>query len=72
MRNKRSLKWFNFRKFLDLGQDYEHLELLISKYENLRKEVSGGKEKLESCLTLAQRLKNPDSDLEKLVQVSKL
>jgi hypothetical protein len=48
------------------------LELLISKYENLRKEVSGGKEKLESCLTLAQRLKNPDSDLEKLVQVSKL
>lgn len=42
--------------------------MLISKYENLRKEVSAGKEKLDNCLTLAQRLKNPDSDMEKLVQ----
>ena len=55
--------------FPDLGQDYEHLEVLISKYENLRKEVSGGKEKLDNCLTLAQRLKSPDGgDLEKVVQ----
>ena len=54
---------------LDLGQDYEHLEVLISKYDNLRKEVASGKEKLDSCLTLAQRLKSPDGgDLEKLVQ----
>ena len=54
--------------YLDLGQDYEHLELLISKYDTLRKETSAGKEKLESCLTLAQRLKSTDSDLEKHVQ----
>jgi spectrin beta len=39
--------------------------VLISKYENLRKEMAAGKEKLDNCLTLAQRLKSPDGDLEK-------
>ena len=51
----------------DLGQDYEHLEVLISKYQNLRKEISGGKEKLDNCMILSQRLKNPEPDVAKLI-----
>ena len=39
----------------DLGQDFEHLEILINKYDILRKEIAGGKEKLDNCLTLSQR-----------------
>ena len=51
----------------DLGQDYEHLEVLITKYQILRKEISGGKEKLDNCLLLSQRLKNPEPDVAKLI-----
>ena len=39
----------------DLGQDFEHLEILINKYDILRKEIAGGKEKLDNCLTLSHR-----------------
>ena len=51
----------------DLGQDYEHLEVLITKYHSLRKEIGGGKEKLDNCLLLSQRLKNPEPEVLKLV-----
>ena len=51
----------------DLGQDYEHLEVLITKYQVLRKEIAGGKEKLDNCLLLSQRLKNPEADVAKLI-----
>ena len=51
----------------DLGQDYEHLEILITKYQVLRKEIAGGKEKLDNCLLLSQRLKNPEAEIAKLI-----
>ena len=51
----------------DLGQDYEHLEVLITKYQVLRKEIAGGKEKLENCMLLSQRLKNPEPEVAKLI-----
>lgn len=44
----------------DLGQDYEHLEMLMTKYESLRKEVAGSKEKVDTCILLSQRLKGAD------------
>ncbi len=47
----------------DLGQDFEHLEMLMTKYDNLRKEVASSKEKLDACILLSQRLKGVDKDL---------
>ena len=44
----------------DLGQDFEHLETLMAKYEKLRQEVANGKEKLDSCVSLSQRMKGAD------------
>lgn len=44
----------------DLGQDFEHLETLMTKYDMLRQEVGNGKEKLDGCLSLAQRMKGAD------------
>ena len=32
----------------DLGQDFEHLETLMAKFDSLRNEVAGGKEKLDN------------------------
>ena len=51
----------------DLGQDYEHLEILFNKYDSLRKEIAGGKEKLDNCITLSQRLQNPEPDVATLI-----
>ena len=51
----------------DLGQDFEHLEILVNKYESLRKEIAGGKDKLENCVTLSQRLQNPEPEVAALV-----
>ena len=51
----------------DLGQDFEHLEILINKYDSLRKEIFSGKEKLENCLVLSQRLQNPEPEVAALV-----
>ena len=44
----------------DLGQDFEHLETLMAKYDSLRQEVANGKEKLDGCISLAQRMKGAD------------
>lgn len=53
----------------DLGQDFEHLEILLSKYKTLRKDVFNGKEKVDDCMNLAQRLKTPEnSDINSMVQ----
>ncbi len=57
-------KWMREKAVLassqDLGQDYEHLETLMAKYETLRQEVAHGKEKLDGCISLAQRMKGAD------------
>ena len=47
----------------DLGQDYEHLETLMAKYETLRQEVANGKEKLDGCISLAQRMKGAEENM---------
>jgi len=53
----------------DLGQDFEHLEILQGKYKMLRKDVYSGKDNVDDCMNLAQRLKNPDnSDVNQMVQ----
>lgn len=68
-------KWIREKTILassqDLGQDYEHLEMLLGKYDSLRKEVAGSKEKLDNCINLSQRLKGGDEAVLKEVGQNK-
>ena len=47
----------------DLGQDYEHLETLMAKYDAIKKEVNASKDKLDNCINLSQRLKTADENI---------
>ena len=47
----------------DLGQDYEHLEMLMAKYDSIKKEVNASKDKLDNCINLSQRLKTADENI---------
>ena len=47
----------------DLGQDYEHLEMLMAKYDTIKKEVNASKDKLDNCINLSQRLKTADENI---------
>nr|WIM01459.1 non-erythrocytic spectrin beta chain [Limnephilus lunatus] len=45
----------------DYGQDYEHLLILRSKFEELRHRVEAGEERFNQCEELARKLVTPDS-----------
>ncbi len=40
----------------DLGQDYEHLELLLARFQEFKLLVQAGEEKFKACDSLAKRL----------------
>ena len=40
----------------DLGQDYEHLELLLARFQEFKLLVQAGEEKFKACDGLAKRL----------------
>ncbi|QQP56333.1 Spectrin beta chain_ brain 4like, partial [Caligus rogercresseyi] len=48
----------------DLGQDYEHLELLTAKYDNFKRNVLTGNEKFKSLSGLAKRLGDNDENIQ--------
>nr|XP_040577591.1 spectrin beta chain, non-erythrocytic 1-like [Lepeophtheirus salmonis] len=48
----------------DLGQDYEHLELLTAKYDNFKRNVLTGNEKFKSLTALAKRLGDNDDNVQ--------
>ena len=47
----------------DLGQDYEHLELLLARFQEFKLLVQGGEDKFKACDSLAKRLEHCDRSL---------
>ena len=57
----------NTAKSQDTGHDYEHLEILLARFQEFKLEVQAGEEKYRSCENLARRLENvqsPDTDVK--------
>ena len=54
----------------ETGQDYEHLELLLAKFQDFKLRVQPGEEKYKVCESLAKRLDTADCSQEiKEIQV---
>ena len=54
----------------ETGQDYEHLELLLAKFQDFKLRVQSGEEKYKVCESLAKRLDTADCSQEiKEIQV---
>ena len=45
----------------ETGQDYEHLELLLAKFQDFKLRVQAGEEKFAVCESLAKRIDNSDN-----------
>lgn len=45
----------------DVGQDYEHLEILLARFQEFKIKVQAGEEKFRGCENLARRLENLDT-----------
>ena len=48
----------NSAKSQDLGQDYEHLEILLARFQEFKLEVQAGEDKFRGCENLARRLES--------------
>ena len=54
----------------ETGQDYEHLEVLLAKFQQFKLRVQSGEEKYKVCESLAKRLETADCSAEiKKIQV---
>jgi spectrin beta len=46
----------------DTGQDYEHLEILLARFQEFKLRVQAGEDKFSTCENLAKRLESVDKD----------
>jgi len=46
----------------ETGQDYEHLEILLARFQQFKLKVQAGEEKFKTCESLAKRLDTLDKD----------
>ena len=44
------------------GQDYEHLEILLARFQEFKLRVQAGEDKFSTCENLAKRLESVDKD----------
>ena len=62
----------NTARSQDLGQDYEHLEILLARFQEFKLKVQAGEDKYTGCENLAKRLENldralyPDIDIKEI------
>ena len=47
----------------DTGQDYEHLEILLARFQEFKLRVQAGEDKFSTCENLAKRLESVDKDV---------
>ena len=45
------------------GQDYEHLEILLARFQKFKMRVQAGEDKFSTCENLAKRLGLVDKDV---------